>query len=34
MVNNFSNFLLKRRSDTAKKMSPMIVKDGGLNTRV
>ena len=32
MVNNFSNFLLKRRSVTAKKMSPTIVKDGDLNS--
>ena len=29
MVNNFSNFLLKRRSVTAKKMSPTFVKDQG-----
>ena len=32
MVNNFSNFLLKRRSVTAKKMSPTIVKDEDLNS--
>ena len=32
MVNNFSSFLLKRRSVTAKKMSPTIVKDGDLNS--
>ena len=32
MTNNFPNFLLKRRSVTAKKMSPIIVNDEDLNS--
>jgi nitroreductase len=32
MTNNFPNFLLKRRSVTAKKMSPTIVNDEDLNS--